>query len=169
MEQVKIVRRGISRPMIIALAVLVIVGAVCAWYVTRSDNNKTAEQTAITDADTMMDPAEYTKRIENPDATYKLVIKDHKIISGPTKITVKKGQSVNIDFSTPGDEVDLELEGYNIISETNNVQEASGGFHFIADKTGTFKFFIPGEEEEHAEGTDEPEHDIQLGTITVIQ
>lgn len=166
MEQVKITRQGIGRPTLVGLVILVVIGAVCALYVMQRDH-KASEEAAITNAATTMDPHDYIKRVTNPDVVYKLDIKDKKVDSGPTHITVQKGQSVNIDFTTPGDSVDVELEGYGIITETDNVQAASGGFHFIADKRGTFKFFIPSQESEHAEGTNGSKHDIQLGTVTV--
>ncbi|HET8708710.1 MAG TPA: hypothetical protein VFL85_00340 [Candidatus Saccharimonadales bacterium] len=164
MRHDKTKNRHISRISLLGLAVLAVIGIACAWHVAQKDTGA-VKQTEKTDLAVSMDPAEYTKRITHPDVSYNLVIKDNAVASGPSAITVQKGQSVNIDFSTLGEEVDLELEGYGIISETNNIQ--GGGFHFIADKRGTFKFFIPSEEEEHTQGTAEPAHDIQLGTVTV--
>ncbi|HET8708712.1 MAG TPA: hypothetical protein VFL85_00350 [Candidatus Saccharimonadales bacterium] len=166
MEQVKINDHHITRTTVICLVILVIIGASCAWYVTRKDD-EAAQKAAITNAATTMNPEEYTKQITNPDTSYELTVRGNKIISGPTHIVVQKGQSVNIDFSTPGSQLNIELEGYDIITETNDVQSASGGFHFIADKRGTFKFFIPGQAERDTLGTSAPVHDIQLGTVTV--
>lgn len=112
-----------------------------------------------------MPAKEYIKRISNPDSKFKLTIEDNKVVSGPTKITVKQGQSVNVDLATPDEEVVVQLAGYDIITETSRTPGASGGLHFIADKPGTFKFWIPGDEDGDEPG--EPLHDVQLGTITV--
>lgn len=109
-------------------------------------------------------PSEYTAKISNPDTVFRLTIDDNsKIISGPTKITVKQGESVNINFYAKGSEALINLDGYGISTETSPEKGADGGFHFIADKVGTFPFYSASDGDEPDEGRTP----IQLGTVVV--
>lgn len=149
---------------VVLFAVLLVIAAGIIWH-ERNDKNTTASPVA--NAATSLTAKQYNDLITHPDTTIKLVIKNNKLVSGPSKITVKKGQSVNVDIATPGNEAVVELDGYGIITETNSSDGASGGFHFVADKTGVFPFYIPGEDNEGAQGTNEPKNNIPLGTIEV--
>jgi hypothetical protein len=151
---------------LLALLVVLVAAGGTAAYVTRHHDDSAATTKADMMADvSKLSPDEYDHLITHPDIVYNLTIEHNKLVSGPSKITVKQGQSVNVDFATVGEEVNIKLDGYDIITETNGEPGASGGFHFVADKTGTFKFYIPAEHE--AQGVDEPEENIPLGTIEV--
>jgi hypothetical protein len=99
-----------TRKSVLGLIVLIVIAAGCAVYLanksdsptstgdtttfgTATDNKPTLADQATPGLASTMPAAEYTKRITNPDVTHTLKIKDNKVVSGPTKITVKKAKA----------------------------------------------------------------------------
>lgn len=107
---------------------------------------------------------EHTKRLSNPDVVFDLTVDGGKLIKGPSQITVNRGQSVRININAVSEEVNAKLEGYEIITESYKHEDPPGGFRFVADKTGSFKFYAFVEDETNSEGSD---LQVYLGTVTV--
>ncbi len=105
----------------------------------------------------------YDERVNTPNSVTNLTIEETKVLEGPRTIKVKRGDSVNIEIRAVKEEVRIKLEGYNIITENHPSDNVPGGFNFIADKVGSFKYYaLPEEEEGHQNDTP-----TLLGTIIV--
>lgn len=113
---------------------------------TQEPNSATKTPDATKPAPTWEAAQEHSKRLANPDISFSLTIDEDKLINGPSEMTVKQGQSVRISINAVSEEVKARLEGYNIITESYAFEDPPGGFHFIADKTGEFKFYARGED-----------------------
>lgn len=81
----------------------------------------------------------------DPGNTYKLIMDESRLISGPATIRVEQGASVRINITATEEESKLQLEGYDIISEAT--PQAPGAFSFIANEKGTFIIYALQEEE----------------------
>lgn len=80
-------------------------------------------------------------RLSDPDRTFNLLVKGTKLISGPSQITVTKGQSVRVNIKAKGGPISVKLDGYGINTESDPSDNVPGGFSFIADQRGTFPFY----------------------------
>jgi hypothetical protein len=115
-------------------------------------------------AATTLSPAEYEARITHPNTVFDITIDDGKLIKGPSKITVKQGDAVRVNIHAVGEEANLQLDGYGIITESDPSDDTPGGFSFVADKQGTFKFYSLGEA--NPDGVTPPQKTL-LGEIIV--
>lgn len=105
---------------------------------------------------------EYFDKISSPESVYDIRVDEGKLISGPSEIRIKKDTIVRVNVLVKDEEARLRLEGYEIITESD--LPSPGGFSFIANKTGDFKFYaLP--EDEHDDVSDE--HPVELGHIIV--
>jgi plastocyanin len=109
-------------------------------------------------------PAGISPTAKSPEKTFNISVADGKVVSGPAKMTVKLGDSVRVNIRAGGsEEVKVELEGYGIITESAPADDAGGGFIFVADKPGSFKYYSIPDSENGAETASK----IELGTIVV--
>lgn len=132
-------------------------------------HKQAAPAKAATIPASQMTPDEYQARLATPDKNLTLVFKDGKLVSGSSNITVSQNDSVNIDIKNQSaEEVKLDLDGYGIRTEADN-SGGDGGFNFVADKAGTFPYFVEIEDpnvDPLAPNAPAPTK-VQVGTITV--
>lgn len=158
---VQIKRRKYLVTTVLAVAVIAGVSLIAWHFQQNSQSTKHSANLAAT-----MDPKEYNQLITHPDKVYTLVMNEDKLVSGPTKITVNRGDSVNINLRATHDETRMQLDGYDIITEASPAEGADGGFHFVADKAGTFKYYAFDEEAEgKVDGASMPR--VEIGTLIV--
>jgi len=101
----------------------------------------------------------------NPDKTFNIVVNNNKtLVSGPSTISVNKGDKVRVNMTATSEEAKVHLDGYDITTEADPSDDTPGGFSFIADQTGSFKFYAVGET---ATGDEASAPHYQLGTIVV--
>jgi plastocyanin len=154
-------KRTENRKIITIGSAVFILGLLLLAYVVthRSGTTSALAQSANSQA-----AATYDSRIGTPDkdSGYTLVFDGSKLVSGPKHIRVKLGASVKININEKAnEETKVHLEGYDIITESN--PQAPGAFSFIADKAGTFNFYVIPDEDNSA-STPAP---IQVGEIEV--
>jgi hypothetical protein len=106
----------------------------------------------------------YDDRMASPDKTFKLTVNDEKLLSGPSHINVRYNDSVHISLKAVGsDEIEAHLDGYDVSTESAPSDDTPGGFTFIADKKGSFNFYLFDESAGASATTGR--HD--LGVVTV--
>jgi hypothetical protein len=143
-----------------AMAMVVI--AVVAW---KMADNKQARSSTNADQTTSAVVQPYDERIKTPDTVFDLVLAGDTLKRGPKDIVVKQGDSVRVNITyASSDEVRVKLAGYDIITEANI--QAPGAFSFIADKTGTFPFYVLSDNDgSDTQSGATAQH--QIGTVTV--
>ncbi len=105
-----------------------------------------------------------SERLKNPDHIFNLVATGQVLVSGPSAITVKQGDSIRVNIKAQGkDEIHVILDGYGINTEAHHTDDTPGGFSFIADKTGEFAFWSYTES---GTNSTQSQH-TKLGTISV--
>jgi plastocyanin len=106
----------------------------------------------------------YDERINDPNKTFAITVDEGQLVKGPEKIIVKIGDSVRVNLTALGEEARVHLEGYDIITEHDPSDNVPGGFSFIADRRGTFKYYSLAEP--GIDGTISTEKTL-LGSIVV--
>jgi len=106
----------------------------------------------------------YTDQVNNPNKTFAIVVDHEKLKAGPSKITVKQGDTVRVNLRAVGEEARAKLDGYNIITESDPSDDVPGGFSFVADTVGSFKYYALSEP--NPDGVT-PDTQTYLGTVVV--
>lgn len=151
-----------SKLMSTLLVVVVLVVAGIGMWSYRSSHRSSSAAVATTAA-TQTTNGGYDPRIGHPNTTFNLTIDNNRIVSGPSKISVKLGDSVRISMKAGGTkEIGASLPGYGIITESAPEDTDPGGFSFIADKAGSFPFYSIDQQSTTAVP-------VLLGTITVTK
>ena len=127
--------------LIIGIVVLLIVGA-GAYFVfgagkkSNQPSSAGTAQVATTSPETSQDPNVKTFTVEGSSFAY-----------NPATITVNKGDSVKITFKDIDSKHNLIIDGYNVSTDIIGTGKTDT-IEFIADKTGTFKYYcsLPGHE-----------------------
>jgi len=83
----------------------------------------------------------YDDRINHPNTTFNITVDEGRLVKGPSTIKVKQGDSVRVNLYAVSEEAHVQLDGYGIITESDPTDDTPGGFSFIADNTGSFKFY----------------------------
>jgi plastocyanin len=144
------------------IAILTIV--VLVIIITRHQTEPTREAVSPSAS---MTSAEYQTRIASPNKSFLLVFEENKLVTGPSKIQVTVGDSVRVIIQTKTEEVKVTLPGYGISTEATTAEGAEGGFSFVADKPGTFPFYVEAESQMPGFMTDKAPAKTQAGTIEV--
>jgi hypothetical protein len=104
----------------------------------------------------------YDSRIGHPSSKFDITVSRGRLVSGPSTMYVAEGSSVRITIHPIGDEVKVEMPGYNIIAESSPEDDTPGSMAFIADKPGSFKFYSVTDEDDGVSSGR-----LLLGTVVV--
>jgi plastocyanin len=133
---------------------------------TTSIHSQTAAEEAAADGTSVpaTTVAQNDAAAAKPDKKFAIVVEDHKLKSGPSTINVNEGDAVRVELTAVGEEANVKLDGYDINTEADPSDDTPGGFTFIANKKGSFKFYALSEA--NADGT-RPATTYPLGTIVI--
>jgi len=146
-------------------------------YIANDNVNATVQQSEVTseqagyplegvvsskDSTAGLSVPDYFEKIGSPESVYDIIVDEGQLISGPSEIRIKKDTAARVNIFVKEEEARLRLEGYEIITESD--LPSPGGFSFIANKTGDFKFYVLPEDE-HEDMSDKSP--IQIGRIIV--
>ncbi len=150
------------RIVLLILFIVFLVLLVLTFKATRKDKVPINSNAPISNSQVTV-PA-YDQRINDPNKSFDIVVEHEKIVKGPSKIIVNKGDTVRVNLTAIGEEAKVHLEVYDIITEHDPSDNVPGGFSFVADKQGTFDFYALGEAS--ADGTPNNSKKL-LGSIIV--
>jgi len=122
-----------SNTIIIVVVLILLAGGV--WYYTSTIPtttvpNDNATSTTVVNINTTNEIQKTVKEFTVIGTSYSF---------NPTTITVKKGDTVRINFKDEGGFHDLVISGYDVATKRINTGETST-VEFIADKAGTFSY-----------------------------
>jgi nitrous oxide reductase len=106
------------------------------------------------------DSGEYDSKLDNPNKVYTVTIRDEKKVGGPAVVRVKLGDSVRINIKALGhEEANVVLPDFGVRTESDPSDPAPGGLLFIADKPGTFKYYMLDEHDKTKK--------TEIGTVVI--
>lgn len=154
-------QQGSSRLLVmIGLVAVIIILLVAVLVARKSPVNTYSRAAAPAPAQPALQP--YDTRLAHPNKTFNLAVQDNKLVSGPSQLTVRQGDSVSVRIKAMGtSEIEAKLDGYDITTESAPEDDTPGGFSFIADKAGSFPFYVLG--------ASSPAQTYYLGTIVVTK
>ncbi|GEM_PF-4919627 len=149
---------ALTRLLITCLVSFVAVGGV--WAATNTHSS--AESVQPTEISNLGVDANgnYDARLHNPNRVYTVTVRDGRKISGPATIRVKLGDTVRIQLKALGtDEANVSFPDFAIDSESDPSDNTPGSLLFVADKTGTFKYYLVDEHDKNKQ--------TELGTVVI--